>query len=60
MAVGHLGERDCLRDLDRGVAAPVLVRRQFRHLQRDLWVARGRDRVHGLDVAFDHRGFGWR
>ena len=33
MAVGHLGERDCRRDLDWGLAAAVLVCRQFRHLQ---------------------------
>ncbi len=33
-----------------GVAAVLLVRRQFRHLQRDLRLARRGDRLHDLDL----------
>ena len=60
VAMGDLGERDRRRYLDCGLAAAVLVCRQFRHLQCHLRIARGRDRLHGVDVALDHRGPGGR
>ena len=41
--------------LARRLDAVLLVCREFRQLQRNLWLARRRDRLHDLDLDFRHR-----
>jgi uncharacterized BrkB/YihY/UPF0761 family membrane protein len=55
MALGDLGSAIRRRHLDRGLPPALLVCREFRHIQRHLRLPGRRDRLHGVDVALDHR-----
>ena len=55
MALGELGQRRGRRAVDRRVGAVLLVRREFRQLQRDLWFARRGHRLHDMDLDLHDR-----
>ena len=59
LALGHLGQRCRGHRLARALALVHLVCREIRQLQQDLWHARRRDRLHGLDVALHCRDSDW-
>jgi hypothetical protein len=56
VALGDLGQRGGRHALAARVGPVLLVRGQFRQLQRDLRLARRRDRLHDLDLALDDGG----
>ena len=56
LALGELGRGVCGDRLGSGLARFLLVRRAFRQLQQDLWLARCCHRLHDVDLDLgDHR-----
>src|SRR5262249_19075458 len=53
MAMGELGQRVRGRRMDRGIDPVLVVCRELRQLQQNLWVAWRRHRFHGVDVALE-------
>src|SRR5215207_150663 len=53
MAVGHLGEHRRGLVVDRSLNAVLLVCRDIRQLQQNLWLFGGRGWLHDLAVALD-------
>ena len=57
VAVGHSRRSDCRRIVGCRVRPVLLVRGEFRELQRDLRVVGGGYRFHDLDLGVRHRDF---
>jgi len=51
MAMDHLGQCARHHNMARSFGPVLLVRGEFRHLQQDLWLARGDHRLYDLDLA---------
>ena len=59
LEMGDAGRHRCRSALACRVDAVLLVRVEFRQLQRDLRLARRRDRLHDVDLDFVDRGSDW-
>lgn len=55
LALDHLGQRGCDRAVARRLCVVLMVCRQFRQVQRDLRLARRRDRLHDLALDLSDR-----
>src|SRR5271166_609013 len=55
LALDHMGQRAGRHPVACNIRALLLVYGEFRQLQRDLWLARRRDRLHDLALDFGHR-----
>jgi membrane protein len=54
VAMDHAGKHACSRAAAAAFDAVLMVRRELRQVQRNLWFARRRHRLHDVDVAFRH------